>query len=74
MELATEEIITDNTVSPVFQRAINARGWVDVRAYEIQQELERVSRIRGLYRVMVGVYTTRVNLIEADDFFVFHGH
>ena len=37
-----EEIITEKTVSPVFQRAINARGWVDYRAYEIQQELARV--------------------------------
>ena len=43
METREEGIITEKTVSPVFQRAINARGWVDYRAYEIQQELARVS-------------------------------
>lgn len=41
VEMATEQIITDKTISPVFQSAINARGWIDVRAYEIQQELAR---------------------------------
>ena len=43
MEAMEAEIITEKSVSPVFQRAINARGWVDYRAYEIQQELARVS-------------------------------
>ena len=43
METREEEIITEKTISPVFQSAINARGWIDYRAYEIQQELARVS-------------------------------
>lgn len=43
MEMAAEEIITDQTVNPVFQRVKNVRGWVDLRAYEIRQELARVS-------------------------------
>ncbi|KAL9976103.1 hypothetical protein ACROYT_G013353 [Oculina patagonica] len=41
MATAAEQIIADKTISPVFQRAINARGWVDLRAYEIQHELAR---------------------------------
>ena len=43
METREKEIITERTVSPVFQRAINTRRWVDYRAYEIQQELARIS-------------------------------
>lgn len=39
-----EEIITDKTISPVFQGGINPGGWVDFRAYEIKQELARVGR------------------------------
>ncbi|XP_020603210.1 alanine aminotransferase 2-like isoform X1 [Orbicella faveolata] len=38
------EVITETTISPVFQRTVNARGWVDFRAYEIQQELARGER------------------------------
>ena len=39
-----EEIITDKTISPVFQGGVNPGGWVDFRAYEIKQELARVGR------------------------------
>ncbi len=45
METVVEEIITDKTISPEFQRAIYARGRVTARAYEIEQELARVSLI-----------------------------
>ena len=41
--MAAEEIVTDQTVSLVHQRAGNARGWVDERANNVQQELARVS-------------------------------
>lgn len=41
--MATEEIITDKTVSLVHQRAGNARGWIDARANQINLELARVS-------------------------------
>ncbi|CAH3182197.1 unnamed protein product [Porites evermanni] len=39
--MMAEEIITDKTISPVFQGGINPGGWVDFRAYEIKQELAR---------------------------------
>lgn len=39
--MAAEEIVTDQTVSLVHQRAGNARGWVDERANNVQQELAR---------------------------------
>lgn len=42
--MMAEEIITDKTISPVFQGGINPGGWVDFRAYEIKQELARVGR------------------------------
>ena len=41
--MAAEEIITSKTVNPVFQRADYVRGWIDLRATEIRQELARVS-------------------------------
>ena len=43
--MAAQEIITDKTINQVFQRALNARGWVDGRAYEIKHEMARVSVI-----------------------------
>ena len=43
------EIITEKTVSPLFQRVVNARGWVDHRAYDVQQELARVSSSRSIF-------------------------
>jgi len=39
--MATEEIITDKTVSLSHQRARNARGWIDARASQINLELAR---------------------------------
>ena len=45
METVADEIITDKTINPAFQRAVYQTGWVTARAYEIQQELERVSVI-----------------------------
>ena len=45
METLVDEIITDKTIGPVFQRAVYQTGWVTARAFEIQQELERVSSI-----------------------------
>ena len=42
--MMAKEIITDKTISPVFQGGINPGGWVDFRAYEIKQELARVGR------------------------------
>lgn len=45
MATAVEEIITDKTISPVFQRTTHARGWIDIRASEIRQELARVSLV-----------------------------
>ena len=41
--MATEEIITDKTVSLSHQRARNIRGWIDTRANQIKLELARVS-------------------------------
>ena len=51
MKTFVEDVITEKTISPVFQRAIFARGWVTARAHEIQRELEQVSLIckNGLY-------------------------
>ena len=48
--MATEDLITDETVSPVFQRVRNVRGWVDLRSYEIRQELARLSLKGSLSR------------------------
>jgi len=45
METVVDEIITDKTISPAFQRAVYQTGWVTARATEIQQELARVSSI-----------------------------
>jgi len=45
METVVDEIITDKTISPAFQRAVYQTGWVTARATEIQQELTRVSSI-----------------------------
>ena len=45
METVVDEIITDKTISPAFQRAVYQTGWVTARAFEIQQELARVSSI-----------------------------
>ncbi|XP_058944217.2 alanine aminotransferase 2-like isoform X1 [Pocillopora verrucosa] len=39
MEAAAQEILTDKTINPVFQRAYNVRGWVNTRAYEIKHEM-----------------------------------
>ncbi|XP_027036528.1 alanine aminotransferase 2-like [Pocillopora damicornis] len=39
METAAQEILTDKTINPVFQRAYNVRGWVNTRAYEIKHEM-----------------------------------
>jgi len=41
METVVDEIITDKTISPAFQRAVYQTGWVTARATEIQQELTR---------------------------------
>ena len=43
METAAQEILTDKTINPVFQRAYNVRGWVNTRAYEIKHEMALVS-------------------------------
>ena len=64
METAVEEIITDKTVSPVFQRAINAKGLVDVRANEIKQELARVRQL-VLHSIRM-IFTYRASLQSAE--------
>ena len=47
MQMASE-VITDKTISPVFQRTKSARGWIDVRADDIRKELARVCLITEL--------------------------
>ena len=48
METAAQEILTDKTINPVFQRAYNVRGWVNTRAYEIKHEMALVSVLYSL--------------------------
>ena len=48
MEAAAQEILTDKTINPVFQRAYNVRGWVNTRAYEIKHEMALVSVLYSL--------------------------
>ena len=43
METAANEILTDKTINPLFQRAYNVRGWINARAYEIKHEMALVS-------------------------------
>lgn len=52
METVVDEIITDKTISPAFQRAVYQTGWVTARATEIQQELARVSSIYKTERII----------------------
>lgn len=53
METVVDEIITDKTISPAFQRAVYQTGWVTARATEIQQELTRVSSIYKTERIIL---------------------
>lgn len=53
METVVDEIITDKTISPAFQRAVYQTGWVTARATEIQQELARVSSIYKTERIIL---------------------
>ena len=53
METVADDIITDKTISPAFQRAVYQTGWVTARASEIQQELARVSSIYKIERIVL---------------------
>ena len=48
METTAQEILTDKTINPVFQRAYNARGRVIDRSYEIKHEMALVSALYSL--------------------------
>ena len=56
METAANEILTDKTINPLFQRAYNVRGWINARAYEIKHEMALVSA--GAFLQVLYVFQT----------------
>ena len=56
METTANEILTDKTINPLFQRAYNVRGWINARAYEIKHEMALVSA--GAFLQVLYVFQT----------------
>ncbi|RMX39300.1 hypothetical protein pdam_00017853 [Pocillopora damicornis] len=59
METAANEILTDKTINPLFQRAYNVRGWINARAYEIKHEMALFAHIAHFTK-----FTHGISLIE----------
>ena len=63
METTANEILTDKTINPLFQRAYNVRGWINARAYEIKHEMALVSA--GAFLQVLYVFQTYETILIA---------
>ena len=63
METAANEILTEKTINPLFQRAYNVRGWINARAYEIKHEMALVSA--GAFLQVLYVFQTYETILIA---------